>query len=116
MEKLIDRLKELAARKERFTYDLRGNCQVYSGVVACYRATPDHEHFTEMSPAILHALEHDSVLTVWRDPQGKVQFDSCRVFTDLPQAVRFAAREKRRSVYNLNRGEHVFVDPAPLAA
>jgi hypothetical protein len=116
MDKLIERLKELAARKERFTYDLRGNCQVYSGVVACYRASAEHEHFTEIGAAILHALEHDSVLTGWRDAHGKPHFDSCRVFTDLPQALRFAAREKQRSVYNLNRGEHVQVDTEPLAA
>src|SRR5690349_11486014 len=115
MDKLIDRLKELATRKDRFTYDLRGNCQVYSGVIACYRASADSEHFTEMPAAIMHALENDSVLTVRRDADGKLLFDSCRVFTDLPQALRFAAREKQRSVYNLNRGEHVQVDTAPLA-
>jgi hypothetical protein len=116
MEKLIDRLKELAQRKDRFTYDLRGNCQVYSGVIACYRASAEHEHFTDLSTAILHAFENDSMVTAWRDAQGTMHFNSCRAFTDLPQALRFAAREKQRSVYNLNRGEEVQVDPAPLAA
>lgn len=116
MEKLIDRLNELAGRKERFTYDLRGNCQVYSGVVASYRASAEDEHFTDLSAAIIHAFENDSVVTVWRDADGRMYFNSCRIFTDIPQALRFAARERQRSVLNLNRGTEVQVDPTPLAA
>ena len=116
MEKTIERLNELAARKQRFTYDLRGNCQVYSGVVAGYRAAEENEHFTDLEQAILHAYEHDSVIAGWRNADGSWCYDSCRMFTDLPQAIRFAARERRRSVLNLNRGEEVVVDPASLAA
>lgn len=116
MEKTIERLNELAARKQRFTYDLRGNCQVYSGVVAGYRAGEESEHFTDLEQAILHAFENDSVVSGWRDANGEWRYDSCRMFTDLPQAIRFAVRERRRSVLNLNRGEEVMVDPTLLAA
>jgi hypothetical protein len=117
MNKLIDRLSDLARRKERFTYDLRGNCQVYSGIVSSYRAAPDSLHFTDLPMVILHALEHDGVVGAWKDPRdGRIYYDSCRLFTDVGNAFFFARMEGQRSVYNLNREEELFVDAQPVAA
>src|SRR5690348_737225 len=87
MDKLIDRLRNLSQRRERFTFDLRGNCLVYSGVVAAYRAREENDHFTDLPKVILHALQHDGILSAWRDPKGQVVYDSCRIFTDVDHAV-----------------------------
>lgn len=117
MKKVIERLAELAQRRDRFTYDLRGECLVDRGIVSAYRATQDSQHFTDVPAVILHALSHDGIVGAWKDPaDGTVYYDSCRLFTDLNHALRFAREQYQRSVYNLNRDEEVPVDGEPLAA
>lgn len=116
MEKVIDRLRALSQRRERFTFDLRGNCLVYSGVVAAYRAAQESGHFTDRPKVILHALQHDGIIGAWHDPNGRVFYDSCRVFTDVEQAVHFARTERQHSVYNLNRDEEIAAEAAQVAA
>lgn len=111
MDLVTDRLLSLIARKDRFIYDLRGNCQVYDGVVAAYRATTESGHFTELPLAVAHAMENDGIIGMWKQPgTGSVVFDSCRVFTDVENALRFARTQQQRSVQNLNRNEEVEVD------
>jgi hypothetical protein len=116
MEKLFAHLKGLIDRKDRFTYDLRGNCHVYSGVVAAYQSGGEGDHFTDLAQAIGHALRHDGIVGAWRDGRGQVFYDSCRVFTDTEQAVRFARHEGQRAVFNPNREQEVTVPSASVAA
>ena len=107
---LIPRLLALTAKKDRFTFDLRGECQVYAGIVSAYRATEDSDHFIELPAVIAHALANDGIVGARKDPMdGKTYYDSCRIFTDLDQALRFARQERQRSVFNLNRNEEVQV-------
>jgi hypothetical protein len=95
---------ELVQRHERLTYDLRGECRVLSGSIAAYRSAADGDPLTDLTKAIAQALERDGILGAWRDPAtGRVQYDSCRVFTDQDQALRFASDQEQRSVFNLNR-------------
>lgn len=110
------RLKDLVSRKDRFTFDLRSECLVYTGIVSAYHATEDSEHFTDLPKVMAHALENDGVVGMWKDPEtGRINYDSCRIFTDLENALRFARQERQKSVYNLNREEEVRVDAAHAA-
>jgi hypothetical protein len=105
MEKLLERIQEIASRKDRFTYDLRGHCFVERGVVAGYRATEDSDHFSDVQGVISHALAHDGIIGSWVDPaDGKRYYDSCRVFSDEGTAFSFARRQSQKAVFNLNRG------------
>jgi hypothetical protein len=109
---LIDRLRAIAARKERFSYDVRGDSHVYTGVVAPYRLSDAKGEVNELAPVLEHALAHDAIVSGVKDPaSGKTVFTSGRLFTDIANAVRFARTEQQPSVYNWNRGEEVFVDP-----
>src|SRR5215207_3056329 len=95
-ERNLERLLELVAMKKRFTYDLRSQCQVYSGVVCAYRATKDSDHFLELPAVLDHALANDGIVGVWTDQKdGRTYYDSCRLFTDVPNAIRFAIHEKQ---------------------
>ncbi|MEO8068311.1 MAG: hypothetical protein ABI599_11515 [Flavobacteriales bacterium] len=115
MEKLINRLRDLAAKKDRFVYDLRGNCVVYSGVVCPYRAiTADGN--AQLSVAILDALEHESILMGSRGIDGTAVYESCRLFTNVDQAMRFAKSQGRNTVYSLNRQVLLEVEARPVAA
>lgn len=117
MESMMERLNGLARRKSRFTYDLRGACQVYTGIVSAYKATQDSDQAMDLPAVIAHALDHDGIVGAWRDPSdGRIQYDSCRVFTDQESALRFARTQGQRSVYNLNRDEEVPTDPDEMRA
>lgn len=107
---LFDELTSLIRRKDRFTYDLRGRCQVYAGVVAAYRMENGQEHYKDLSEAIAHALEHDGIIGAWKDPATReTVFDSCRLFTAQETAVLFAQQQEQKAVYNLNREYEVFI-------
>ncbi len=114
---LIDRLRALAARKGRFCYDVRGNSHVYDGIVADYRVELDDQETNELLPVLEHALVNDGMVTGVKDmATGRTLFTSCRHYTDLGNAVRFAREQGRSGVYNWNRQEEVVVSgPAAIA-
>ena len=104
MKRLLERLTSLVARRERFTYDLRGDCLVDQGTVAPYRPSGERSTFPDLHHAIAHALEHDGILGARRDPvSGEMNYASCRLFTDQDHALRFAEAEGQPAVYNMNR-------------
>ncbi len=110
---LVDRIREIAERKTRFSYDLRGRAFVDTGIVAAYRATQESERFSDLPDVVRHALDHEGIIGGWRDPEtGRFYFDSCRVFTDAGSAIRFAIAQKQRSIFNLNRNEEIPVNAA----
>ncbi len=110
---LIDRLKEIAMNRSRFSYDLRSRAFVDMGIIAAYRATQDSDHFSELPQVVQHALEHEGIVGAWKDPDsGRIFYDSCRVFTDPKNAIKFARDQKQRSIFNLNRGEEIPVNAA----
>lgn len=112
MRSVITAIQELVERHDRFTYDLRARCRVLSGSVAAYRAVGPTVPMTDLSRAVAQALERDGILGAWRDPDsGEVHYDSCRLFTDQDQALRFAHGEGQRAIFNLNRMIEVHVSP-----
>ena len=109
---LLKELLILLERKDRFTYDLRSGCQVYNGVVAKYRVPSGDGHFVNLELALKHSLAHDGILGCWRDAKsGTVKFDSCRLFTDLENASRFARLQEQHVVHNLTRDMEWHVHP-----
>lgn len=106
----MERMTELLHRKERFMYDLRGECQVYEGIACAYHATPDAEHFKDLLKVVAHAAAHDGIIGACKDPaSNSVQYDSCRLFTDLANAKRFAQEQGQRSIFDLYRNEEVWL-------
>jgi len=111
MKELLDRLYLLSKRHERFIFDLRGNCLVYTGVVAAYKNDLPSAAQGDLACAVAHAWEHDSIVVACKDGNGgAVHFASCRLFTDQASAERFAQHNEQPTVYNLNRGLEVQVD------
>lgn len=106
---LLDRLKALAARKQRFAYDVRGNSYITTGMVSPYAPTPGHEEGLDLDIVLRHALEHDGVVSGVRAADGRMRFTSCRLFTDVHNAVLFARAQRQNAVYNWNREEVVAV-------
>ncbi len=117
---LLERLRTIAARKQRFSYDVRGDSYVYSDFVAPYRIENSKGEVNDLLPVLEHALAHDAIVSGVKDTStGKTTYTSCRLFTDVLNATRFARTERQSAVYNWNRLEEVSVvdqvQPLPAA-
>jgi hypothetical protein len=108
---LLERLRSIAARKERFSYDVRGDSYVNMDIVAAYHIASEGAAPLELARVVEHALQHDAIVTGHRSMDGTVHFTSCRLFTDANNAVRFARDNQQSSVYNWNRGAEIPVLP-----
>jgi hypothetical protein len=110
---LVDRIREIAERKNRFSYDLRGRAFVDMGIIAAYRATQDSDHFADLPQVVQHALDHEGIVGAWKDPaSGQIFYDSCRLFTDPKNAIAFARTQRQRSIFNINRDQEIPVNAA----
>lgn len=106
---LLDRLRSIAARKQRFSYDVRGNSYVTSDLVAAYAIPSGKDALPDLEKVLLHALDHDAVVSGQRLEDGRMLYTSCRLFTDAHNAMVFARAQGQRSVYNWNRWAEVAV-------
>jgi hypothetical protein len=113
---LMERLRAIASRKERFSYDVRGDSHVNRDIIAAYGLAGDGGSSPELETVIQHAMDHDAIVTAQRDAEGKVHYTSCRLFTDIENAMRFAHAQGQRSIYNWNRGIEVKVDLPPAGS
>jgi hypothetical protein len=111
---LLERLRSIAARKGRFSYDVRGNCYVTSDLIAAYAVPSGRDGLPELETVLQHALDHDAIVSGYRDPaDGRMRYSSCRIFTDAHNAMAFARAHGQSSVYNWNRWSEMMVEPLP---
>lgn len=115
---LLDRLRTIAARKQRFSYDVRGHSYVTCDLVAAYSIPNTSDGLPDLATVLQHALDHDAVVSGQRLPDGRMLFTSCRLFTDAHNAIQFAKAHGQSSVYNWNRWAELSVatEAAPAAA
>ena len=106
---LLDRLRSIAARKQRFSYDVRGNSYVTTDLVAAYAVASRKDGLPDLETVLQHALENDAVVSGQRLPAGRILYTGCRVFTDAHNAITFAKAHGQPSVYNWNRWAEVAV-------
>ncbi|MEO8589704.1 MAG: hypothetical protein ABI432_10075 [Flavobacteriales bacterium] len=101
---MLEHLRSIAKRKERFSYDVRGNSYVTRDLVAAYSVANGHDGLPELENVLRHALDHDSIVSGYRDPaDGRMHYSSCRIFTDALNATTFARAHGQPTVYNWNR-------------
>ncbi|MEZ4808640.1 MAG: hypothetical protein R2815_14345 [Flavobacteriales bacterium] len=108
---MLERLRAIAARKPFFSYDVRGDSYVNTDLVVAYAIPGNMEKGPELEKVVQHALEHDSIVSGKRDAEGRVHYTSCRLFTDMNNAMRFAREHGQATVYNWNRHAEVPVEP-----
>lgn len=100
---LLERLRSMAARKQRFSYDVRGNSYVTSDLVAAYAIGGAADAPPSLETVLQHALDHDAIVSGQRLPDGRYLYTSCRLFTDEHNAIAFAKANGQGSIYNWNR-------------
>ena len=107
---LLERLRAIASRKQRFSYDVRGNSYVTSDLIAAYNVPAGKEGLPDLEKVLEHALDNDAIVSGYRNEDGKIMYTSCRLFTDAPNALNFAKAQGQSSVYNWNRWAEVLVE------
>lgn len=98
----MERLRAIGARKERFSYHVRGDSYVITDIVVAY-TIESADGPVDLAKVLAHAVDNDSIVSGQRMPDGHVIYTSCRLFTDMQNAERFAREQKQTSVYNWNR-------------
>jgi len=99
---MMERLRAIGARKERFSYHVRGDSYVNTDIVVAY-TIENEDGPADLAKVLAHAVDNDSIVSGQRQPDGHVIYTSCRLFTDMQNAERFAREQKQTSVYNWNR-------------
>ncbi len=111
---MMERLRAIAARKERFSYDVRGDSYVNTDLIVAYSIENTGKP-VDLEKVIAHAIANDSIVSGQRLPDGHVVYTSCRLFTDMQNAERFAREQKQTSVYNWNRYAEMPIKGAAVA-
>lgn len=110
----MERLRAIAARKERFSYDVRGDSYVNTDIIVAYTIENGGKPI-DLETVIEHAIANDSIVSGQRQSDGNVIYTSCRLFTDMLNAERFAREQQQTSVYNWNRYAEMPIKGATVA-
>ena len=105
----VEQVKKVAeANADGFTFDIRAERMVTSGIVAAYAATQDTFGFERLAYVVEHAANNGGVVGGWlnRD-NARFYFDSCRVFTDLAEAMAFGKAEGQIAIFDLDQMKEV---------
>ena len=106
---MTDLILAIAKRNpEGFTISLPTLTTVHNGVVAAYEATQDSYDKDDLDNVIAHALQHEKIVGGWYDVElSQFQFDSCKVFNNLQEAIEFGKAHKQRAIFDLDNVKEI---------
>ncbi len=97
-------LKIAIENPEGFTVRLPELTTVKTGVVSAYLETQDSFGIEGLKTVVQHASAHDEIVGGWMF-DGKYYFDSCKVFTDREEAIKFGKEQKQIAIFDLDNLE-----------
>lgn len=103
MTSLKDAIKEVAKKNPYgFTVELPTIKEVKRGYVVAYLETQNSFDDDGLEKVIKHALNHSKTVGGWlNEENGKYYFDSCQIFTDRDEAIRFGIENKQIAIFNI---------------
>jgi hypothetical protein len=106
---MTDLILAIAKRnQEGFTISLPTLNTVKDGIVAAYEATQDSFSKDDLENVIAHAMQHEKIIGGWYDVElAQFQFDSCKVFNNLQEAIEFGRANKQRAIYDLDNVKEI---------
>lgn len=112
VNELTKRVAKIAqSNKEGMTLSINSLEPIKTGFVASYAATQNTFSETDLQSVVNHALSHDGVVGKWfNDKDGKYYYDSNKVFSNLDEALKFAKENNQLSIYDLDKGETIWLD------
>lgn len=92
-----------------FTLDIRSMELVKSGIAVAYAETQNLVGLGGLEIAIRHSIYNSGYIGGWQNPNGELQFDSVRIFHDLPKAIKWARKQKQYSIFDLDNGWEILI-------
>lgn len=87
-----------------FTVKIPSMELVTSGVAVAYKATQNCFSYGGAYFCYQHANFNDGYVGGWKNPDGRFQFDSVRIFTDLRKAVKWGRKQGQIAIFDLDNG------------
>lgn len=101
------KIKEIAkSNPEGFTIRLPKLEEVTAGIVVAYLETQNCFDDEGLKKVVQHAEQHDNVMGGWlNEENNRYYFDSCKVFTDRIEAIRFGKENQQIAIFDLDNLE-----------
>lgn len=93
-----------AENPDGFTVKIPTMQLVTSGVAVAYKATQNQFSYGGAYYCYEHAIYHDGFVGGWKNQDGRFQFDSVRIFTDLRKAVAWGRKQGQIAIFDLDNG------------
>lgn len=108
IDSLLLQVQTIAAENpEGFTIDLRNLEMVKTGIAVGYAATQNQFGNGGLHKVLNHSLHNSGYIGGWKNPDGEMQYDSVRIFTDLRKAVKWGRKQKQYAIYDLDNNWEV---------
>jgi hypothetical protein len=92
--------------RDGFTMDLKNMEKVKVGIIVAHAQTQNAFGFNGFVKAFIHARMHDQVFGGWYH-NGKFYFDSCKVFTNREEAIRFGKENNQIAIFDLDNLQEI---------
>lgn len=94
---------------EGFTLHVPTMQLVTSGVVVAYHETQNQFGMGGLHTCVKHALYNSGFVGGWRNPEGRMQYDSVRIFWDLRKAVKWGRKQQQVAIFDLDNGWEIIL-------
>ncbi|TKT89510.1 hypothetical protein [Dyadobacter frigoris] len=98
--------KFISSLKDGFTYDLKSLQPVKSGIIVAHSSTQNAFGLKGFVKAFTHARYNDNVFGGWYH-KGSFYFDSCKVFTDKEEAIKFGIENEQIAIFDLDNLQEI---------
>lgn len=103
-ENLLDQAESIAMENPQgFTLEIKTFELITSGIIVAYAETQSSFGRRGLRKCLQHAIRNDGYLGGWRNPDGKMQYDSCKVFRSLKKAKDFGRSQGQYAIFDLDR-------------
>lgn len=94
---------------EGFTVHVTTLNLVTKGIVVAHFETQNEFGIGGLQNCIKHALYNYGHVGGWKNPEGRMQYDSVRIFTDLRKAIKWGRKQKQYAIFDLDNGWEIIL-------
>jgi hypothetical protein len=107
MIKLKIAIEEIAKKNpDGFTISLPSLKSVKKGISVAYLETQNSFDSEGLEKVLNHALEHEKIVGGWLDEEdGKYYYDSCKIFENREEAIKFGKQNKQIAIFDITNLE-----------
>ncbi len=110
LDQLVGMIEQVALEHpEGFTLDVRNLELVKTGIAVAHAETQNQFGFGGLYTCVQHAIYNYGFVGGWRNEKGQMQYDSIRLFTSLPKAIKWGRKQGQIAIYDLDNGWEIIL-------